>query len=92
MTEIREEAVYWYFSNSSASTALRNKGGTVGDLHLKGMREEMAELAEELRLAEYRFNAAETGAQERTIDNEIEALELEVDKLKLKEAEYLSDH
>ena len=62
----------------------------VQDLYLEGIRDEMKKLAEDLRLARYRFNASETNAQKRTVVNEIEALELKVNKLKLKEAKHLS--
>ncbi|KRP37809.1 MAG: hypothetical protein ABS34_00865 [Opitutaceae bacterium BACL24 MAG-120322-bin51] len=79
--------VYWHFRDSSGAGTVR---GTSQDLHLEGIRDEMNQLAEDLSLAPYRFNASQTNAQKRTVENEIEALELKVDKLKLKEAKYLS--
>ena len=83
--------VYWHFRDSSGTGPVWGTGrSVVQDLHLEGIRNEMNQLAEDLRLAIYRFNASETNAQKRTVENEIEALELKVDKLKLKEAKYLS--
>jgi hypothetical protein len=80
--------VYWYFRDAGTTTV--SVGGGVGDLHLSGMRKEMADLIEDLRLAEFRLDAAETGAQRRMIGNDIQALELQVNKLELKQADYLS--
>lgn len=82
--------MYWYFRESGGVNMAEGGEGGVGDLHLSGMREQMADLVEELRLAGYRLNAAETGSQPRTIENDIEALELKVNRLKLKQADYLS--
>jgi len=75
--------VYWYLRGSRGFSVDK-------DPYLEGIRDEMKKLAEDLRLAIYRFNASETNAQKRTVVNEIEALELKVNKLKLKEAKHLS--
>ena len=83
--------VYWYFRDAETTTvSVSEGGGTLGDLHLSGMREQMADLVEDLRLSQFRLDAAETGSQRRTIEHEIEALELQVNKLELKQADYLS--
>jgi hypothetical protein len=85
--------VYWYFREqgqvSSGGTGVVGDG-VVGDLHLRGMREDMAVLQEQLRLSQYRFNAAETGAQRRTVQNDIEQIGLKIRKLELKMQEHLS--
>lgn len=81
--------IYWYFRESGGSASAQS-AGVLGDLHLRGIREEMEEVAEDLSLAEYRFNAAETSTQERAIKNEIATLELKMEKLKYKQANYLS--
>ena len=83
--------VYWYLRGSRGFRAVWGTSrSVVQDLYLEGIRDEMKKLAEDLRLAIYRFNASETNAQKRTVVNEIEALELKVNKLKLKEAKHLS--
>ena len=79
--------VYWYLGLPAVWGTSRS---VVQDLYLEGIREEMKKLAEDLRLATYRFYASETNAQKRTVVNEIEALELKVNKIKLKEAKHLS--
>jgi len=75
--------VYWYLRGSRGFSVDK-------DPYLEGIRDEMKKLAEDLRLAIYRFNASETNAQKHKVVNEIEALELKVNKLKLKEAKHLS--
>jgi hypothetical protein len=40
-------------------------------------------------MADYRLNAAGSIAEERTMENAIAALELSIEKLKLKEAEHI---
>lgn len=83
--------VYWYLRDSRGLPAVWGTSrSVVQDLYLEGIREEMKKLAEDLRLATYRFYASETNAQKRTVVNEIEALELKVNKIKLKEAKHLS--
>ena len=62
----------------------------VSDLHLKGIREKVEALSEEIRLKGYELRAAESGSQRRSISRDIQALELKLRKLKLKEAEHLS--
>ena len=75
--------VYWYLRGSRGFSVDK-------DPYLEGIRDEMKKLAEDLRLAIYRFNASETNAQKHKVVNEIEALELKVNKLKLKDAKHLS--
>jgi hypothetical protein len=83
--------VYWYFSDSSSSSSVSPTlgGSVVGDLHLKGMRDEMKDLAGKLDFAEYQLGAAGSNAKRRTIENEIETLELQMNQLELKQADYL---
>ena len=62
----------------------------VEDLHISGMNEILVDLHEELRLLGYRHAAAETRAQKRTVANDIEAIQLKIKKVKLKQAEHQS--
>jgi hypothetical protein len=83
--------VYWYFrATTSTSSAVGAESSVIKDVYLKELHEEMKDLREELNLSEYRYNAAETEGQRRAIENQIEALRLRVNKLKLEQAEYLS--
>jgi hypothetical protein len=81
--------VYWYFRGSNGKFGDQAKRSIVGDFHLQGIREEILNLIEDLDMADYRLNAAGSIAEERTMENAIAALELSIEKLKLKEAEHI---
>ncbi len=80
--------VYWYFKVSKVPTITPQ--ARVKDLHISGMNETLVDLHEELRLLDYRHAAAETRAQERTVANDIEAIQLKIKKVELKQAEHQS--
>jgi hypothetical protein len=83
--------VYWYFKVSEVpevpTIAPQRR---VKDLHISGMNETLVDLHEELRLLGYRHAAAETRAQKRTVANDIEAIQLKIKKVELKQAEHQS--
>jgi hypothetical protein len=81
--------VYWYFRSSNGNFGDQAKRSIVGDFHLQGIREEIQNLIEDLDMADYRLNAAGSIAEERTMENAIAALELSIEKLRLKEAEHI---
>jgi hypothetical protein len=81
--------VYWNFRSSNGKLGDQAKRSIVGDFHLQGIREEIQNLIEDLNMANYRLNAAGSIAEERTMENAIAALELSIEKLKLKEAEHI---
>ena len=81
--------VYWYFRSSNGNFADQAKRSVVGEFHLQGIREEIQNLIEDLEMADYRLNAAGSIAEERAMENAIAALELSIEKLKLKEAEHI---
>jgi len=83
--------VYWYFKVSKVSKVPTiTPQARVKDLHISGMNETLVDLHEELRLLDYRHAAAETRAQERTVANDIEAIQLKIKKVELKQAEHQS--
>ena len=82
--------VYWYFKVTEVATDLSKRADGVKDLHMSGMNEMLVDLQEELRLLHYRFAAAETNAQRRTVMNDMQAVELKINKVELKQAEHQS--
>jgi len=86
--------VYWHFKVSEVSEVPEvlevAPQVRVEDLHISGMNEILVDLHEELRLLHYRFAAAETNTQRRTVMNDIEAINLKVKKVELKQAEHQS--
>ena len=83
--------VYWYFKLSEVSEVpMIAPQVRVKDLHISGMNETLVDLHEELRLLGYRHAAAETRAQKRTVANDIEAIQLKIKKVELKQAEHQS--
>ena len=82
--------VYWYFKATAEPTDSNGSSVDVKDLHVSGMNEMLVDLNEELRLLHYRFAAAETNTQKRTVMNDIEAITLKIKKVQLKQAEHQS--
>jgi hypothetical protein len=86
--------VYWHFKVSEVSEVPEvlevAPQVRVEDLHISGMNEILVDLHEELRLLGYRHAAAETRAQKRTVANDIEAIQLKIKKVELKQAEHQS--
>ena len=79
--------VYWYFKVPEVAARYQVR---VEDLHNSGMKEILVDLREELRLLGYRHAAAETLAQVRTVENDMRAIQLKINKTELKLAEHQS--
>ncbi len=79
--------VYWHFKVSEVAARFQLR---VEDLHISGMNEILVDLREELRLLGYRHAAAETLAQVRTVENDMRAIQLKINKTELKLAEHQS--
>ena len=77
--------VYWYFKVSEVSEV------PVKDLHTSGMHKALVDLREELRLLKYyHLPAAQTKSEKNTLNKDIEALHLKINKTELKLAEHQS--